>query len=265
MSAHSGDAPALVLSPHLDDAALGCWSVLDDPECPAQVVNVFAGVPPVGTRGGWDAQCGVPDSTEMVHRRRAEDERALAVAGVAPIHLEFLDGQYLDEARDIETIAAAVKLAVPRWSALYAPAGSGGFVHIIGTAGLTLAPHPDHEAVRAVALELERADAPTFFYAELPYSIADGRPERWAEAIDDFTPALERAVSRPLRLTPNELSDEALERRIEALAHYETQLPRVEEGVGSFVREPAVLRREAYWRSRGGDTRRGNPRRRRQR
>lgn len=239
--------PVLVLSPHPDDAVLGCSAAVD-PEGPgAQVVNVFAGIPPPGVSGGWDRECGVPDSAEMMRRRRAEDERALALADVRPIHLDFLDMQYAEEVRDIETIAAAVRLAVPRWSALYAPAALGGLTRLLHTHGMTLVPHPDHEAVRKVALELERHDAPTYFYAELVYGFSD-RPERkWPQGLAAFTPVLEAATSRALELVVTELSDDALARRMRAMGEYHTQVSPLEAGVGSFFRDPDVLRHEAYW------------------
>jgi LmbE family N-acetylglucosaminyl deacetylase len=257
------EAPILVLSPHPDDAVLGCWSAVAN-QRRAEVVNIFAGIPPAGTSGGWDRECGVPNSAEMMRRRRAEDERALAIARVRPVHLEFLDMQYVDEVRDIEAIAAAVKLAVPRWSAVYAPAAIGGYTRLVGTQGMTLAPHPDHETVRDVALRLERQETPTHFYAEIPYGLADIPGRGWPEGIEDFTPVLEAATGRTLELSSYELSAAALTRRIEALAEYQTQLPRIELGVGRFARETEVLRYEAQWR-RSADTDRGSPRRTRRR
>src|SRR5213075_2833374 len=53
-------APVVILSPHPDDAVLGCWSVLEGADAPVHVVNVFAEIPSAGTRGGWDNECGVP-------------------------------------------------------------------------------------------------------------------------------------------------------------------------------------------------------------
>ncbi len=243
-------APILVLSPHPDDAVLGCWSALEAGDPQAVVVNVFAGVPPEGTRGGWDRECGVPDSAEMMRRRRAEDESALAAAGASVINLDFLDMQYVDEPRDAQRIAAAVRLAMPQgWSALYAPAGVGGYTPLLGTAGMKLAPHPDHETVRQAALHLERTDVPTYFYGELVYGLGERRGRRWPDVLQDFTPVLEAATGRTLELVLNELSEASVGGRTRALSCYGTQLSRLELGIGPFLHDPAVVRHEALWRA----------------
>ena len=44
---HDPGGPYLVLSPHLDDAVIDCWSVLTD-SGDVRVVNIFAGVPSPG-------------------------------------------------------------------------------------------------------------------------------------------------------------------------------------------------------------------------
>ena len=54
-------APELLLSPHLDDAVLDCWSVLSD-ERELNVVNIFAGIPAPGPLTLWDAITGAADS-----------------------------------------------------------------------------------------------------------------------------------------------------------------------------------------------------------
>jgi len=184
---------------------------------------VFAGIPPRGTTGGWDRECGVPDSAEMMRRRRAEDERALALIGTRPAQLDFLDSQYSDDDRDVEAIASAVQGAAPQWSALYAPAAAGGCTELIGEPGTTLAPHPDHEAVREVAMHMRRSGVPMFFYAEIPYASGTARGHTWPESAADLTRVLEAAVGEPLALHIHEHSEAALERRIEALARYQTQ------------------------------------------
>src|SRR5690348_14091165 len=76
-----GDGPPLLLSPHLDDAVLDCWSVLTARPAP-RVVDVFAGIPPAGAGAPlWDRITGAPDSAARVGERLEEDARALGAAG----------------------------------------------------------------------------------------------------------------------------------------------------------------------------------------
>jgi LmbE family N-acetylglucosaminyl deacetylase len=197
----------------------------------------------------------------MMRRRRAEDERALAVAGVSPVHLDFLDRQYTDDERDVEAIAAAIRLVESRWSALFAPAAVGGYTRLVAAHGLTLAPHPDHEVVRDAAVALSRPGIPTYFYAEIPYASGDARGLTWPKGLTDFTPVLEASVGASLQAALNEHSDESLARRLEAISQYTTQIARLEEGVGRFANDPSILRYEVLWTHREGHTRQGIRRR----
>ena len=74
------DAPAVVLSPHLDDAVLGCWSVLTGP-VDVLVVNVFDGVPPAGSVTLWELITGCTDSAEAIDKRLETAEIELASQG----------------------------------------------------------------------------------------------------------------------------------------------------------------------------------------
>ncbi|SDE32799.1 PIG-L deacetylase family protein [Paraburkholderia lycopersici] len=87
-------APRLiVVSPHLDDAVLGCGGLLA--MCPGSVVcTVFAGEPSAPVQAKWDTASGFADSHEAIRARRREDARALALCGARPLWLDFLDAQY---------------------------------------------------------------------------------------------------------------------------------------------------------------------------
>ena len=92
---HRADAPAVVLSPHLDDAVLSAWSVLRRPG-EVTVVNLCTAIPPPGTLGAYDRVKGATDSAEFMRERLAEDAAALALAGREPLGLGLLEGQYRD-------------------------------------------------------------------------------------------------------------------------------------------------------------------------
>jgi len=163
---HDPAAPELLLSPHWDDAVLGCWGLLaSDREL--LVLNVFAGLPAPGRRGVWEQVSRARDSRERAQMRMAEDREAIGIAGREPINLPLLEVGYRRKRRAAATSAIdrAACEAVPgqRVSRVYAPAAIGG--------------HADHLLVRAWALALLRdAGIPVELYAEPPYCVFHGWP-----------------------------------------------------------------------------------------
>ena len=69
--------PVAILSPHLDDAVLSCWSLLDSDDDVA-VVTVFTGAPEPGFVSTWDADAGVDSATRMAQRIE-ENRKALGL------------------------------------------------------------------------------------------------------------------------------------------------------------------------------------------
>ncbi len=158
----SNSAPVVVLSPHLDDAVLGCWTILAQPS-PVIVVNVCTAVPPSGVVGVWDRVVGATDSAALVAERLHEDGTALKALGCEVIGLGFLDSQYRDGSLDGQAIGRRMSGLIPSASSLVAPSGIGG--------------HDDHVAVRSAAVEIvESCGIRARFYAELPYAAAFGWP-----------------------------------------------------------------------------------------
>src|SRR5919197_2354138 len=101
------EAPALVLSPHLDDAVLNCWSVLTSAD-DQRIVNVFAGVPRRGFVTAWDRACGAVESAAHVRARIAEDWDVLGSIGRRAAYLPFLDAQYRTSHPTVMAIDRAV-------------------------------------------------------------------------------------------------------------------------------------------------------------
>jgi hypothetical protein len=160
---HDMRAPALLLSPHCDDAVLSCWSVLAS-GAPLAVVNVFAGVPAAGVASTWEAILGVPDTAARTRLRIDEDTRALAVTGRQAVNLPLLDSQLRErgDAPSLDELDRALAAAVTAASRVYAPAGIGG--------------QGDHVITRRYARSLLAAGMPVSLYAELPYCIFHGWP-----------------------------------------------------------------------------------------
>ncbi|MCW3005091.1 MAG: glcNAc-PI de-N-acetylase family protein, partial [Conexibacter sp.] len=90
---HDPGAPAIVLSPHLDDAVIDCWSVLAG-DGPVIVATVCAAIPRSAPAGHWDALAGARDQAERMRERREEDRAALTLAGRPGIHLPLAQADH---------------------------------------------------------------------------------------------------------------------------------------------------------------------------
>ena len=215
-----------MVSPHLDDAVLGCGKLL----CArpgVRVVTLFAGRPAGGhPLTSWDAASGFAPGEDVVGARRREDARALGVLAAEPIWLDFLDAQYGDDASDAEVAAAlAAEIAALRPSAVLMPLGLF---------------HSDHERAREIALRA-RGDGAAPGQRWLAY--ADGV---YAELPGAVRAALRGLRARGLVLRSARLELGALAWKKRALACYASQL-RAFAARGALPGD-AALGRERYWR-----------------
>lgn len=211
-------APAVILSPHLDDAVWACFSLLDGDE-DADVATVFAGVPE-GAVGWWDRECGITDSAAHVRRRRAEDAATLGELGRRALHLPLLDDQYRNgEAVPPETIAAELREVAPAVSRVYAWTGIG---------------HPDHLLVRDAGLALARAGVPVTLVSDYCYNTrrgwptwvaADGRPEADEQWRDVLGAVLGGRLAEPRIVR---LGAEQSDRKLRSMKGYVTQFDNIE-------------------------------------
>ncbi len=234
-------APELLLSPHWDDAALDCWSLLAS-ERDLCVLNLFAGVPPAGQAGVWEAVSGARDSAERARERIAEDERALALARRTPSSLPLLDVQYRrrQPAPGLDELDRAVSAEVQGASRVYAPAGIGA--------------HADHLLARSYARALLRTGMPVTLYAELPYCIFHGWPS-WVDAsepeahrnVDAYWLSFLRDVPEmpPLHAADVSHLDRATAAsKLEAINCYQTSL---NYAVRRMLADPALHGLEVRW------------------
>src|SRR3954470_9976343 len=211
-------APALLLSPHLDDVVFSCWTALTGPG-EKRVVNVFAGVPPSGFVTKWDRACGAQESAAHVRERIAEDAEVLRRLGCEPHYLPFVDRQYGAPRPTLAEIDAAVGEVVPAARVAYAPAGLGFS-------------HSDHLLVRDYARWLAQQGMPVILYADLPYAVRCGDWPGWVHkggregaASDSFwRPALravpELAGTEVVRLAPEDAAA-----KLHAMRAYRSQFP----------------------------------------
>jgi len=238
-------APALLLSPHWDDAVLDCWGLLCA-DGPLSLVNLFAGTPPAGTTTLWDSITGSLDSAARTGERMAEDALALGRAGRTAANLALLDAQYRapGSALKLGELDMAVAAHVPQASHVYAPAGIGS--------------HPDHLLARSYARALLAAGMPVTLYAELPYCVlhgwphwVDGREQQANRDVEVFWRSFLDAVPELPELRSarvHRLDDEQAAQKLEAMRCYATQLPALSYGARGLLEDPEIHRYEVSWR-----------------
>ncbi|WP_454688775.1 PIG-L deacetylase family protein [Achromobacter aloeverae] len=212
----------LVISPHLDDGALGCGLLLTA-AARARVVTVHTAMPaaaPAATK--WDRDCGFADSRDAMRARLDEDARAMAVLGAEAGHLEFLDSQYgplPSRERLAKALAGEIDAYAPDVVAM--PLG----LH-----------HCDHERVREAALLVlpQRRRLLWVGYEDEFYRYRAGVLQR----------VLGQLARRRVRATPIECAGHGdPERKRLAVAAYASQL----RAVGLHTPDAAVDAGERYW------------------
>ena len=240
----------LLVSPHLDDAALSCAALIERPE-PIDVLTVFAGEPDPPRQGSWDNLTGFPSSRHSMAARRDEDAAAFSGTPHSMRTMSLLELQYHDVSSRASEDAAIIADALGAWAddgggTVALPAGAGRrrsrlrarIERTIGPRGGTL-PHEDHVFLRDAGLAalVRRRDVTMLLYEELPYAWG-GRAER---AVAD--------AARPWGLNPAEIrlpvDRIAKARRIGA---YASQVPHFW-GDGRRLDDPDALPPvERYWR-----------------
>lgn len=220
----------VVVSPHLDDAVLGCGRLLAvHPN--ATVITVYAGAPSPypDPPTSWDQLAGFATGDDVLTHRRHEDERALAELDATPVWLDFVEHQYLERAdwvgadETADTLEAAIRAAAP--TAVFMPFGLA---------------NPDHTATHDAA-RLVRArfgDPAWFCYQDMGYQHIPG-PLAWRVS------QLFRAEIWPTPVAPP--VDHGDGAKAAALGHYESQLRALEAEwqLGPKLAAPAP---EQFWR-----------------
>ena len=220
----------VVVSPHLDDAVLGCGHLIAA-HPGTTVVTVFAGGPAEypDPPTPWDARGGFAPGDDVLAARRAEDAAALAELGARPVWLDYVEHQYLpredwlDGAAVADGLDASLRAADP--TAVLVPFGLG---------------NPDHDATHdAARLVQARLPGPAWFcYEDAGYKHIPGllawRIARLFVAGEWPTPAA-------LPVDPDPVRKRA------ALDRYPSQLRALEAewGIEAKLAAPAP---EQYWR-----------------
>lgn len=200
-------ARAAIVSPHLDDAVLGCGQLMSR-HPGATVITVFTGNPdeyPTPMRL-WDAQSGFAPGDDVMAVRRREDTAALAVLGARPVHLGFVEHTYRPGDRPV-----APDVIAPVLADAIAAADPSCVIVPFGLA------NPDHDAThRAAMLAHERfAGLPWFCYEDHGYKHIPGmlaarvarlfRAGLWPTPAVPFTDGSTRTKLRAVRCYPTQL------------------------------------------------------------
>jgi LmbE family N-acetylglucosaminyl deacetylase len=172
--------PALLVSPHLDDAVFACGEWLSA-HAGTRVVTVFAGMPQdASQRTDWDARCGFDNARQAVPARREEDRAALALLGCEPCWLDFGDSQY-GHTPSVAAVAQALAAELGRLGA------DDLFIFPLGLF------HSDHRLVHEACMAAWRAQPrPALLYEDALYRGIPGLLQQ----------RLAQLLQRGLTLTP---------------------------------------------------------------
>lgn len=184
-------AQLVVVSPHLDDAVLSAFALLQ-PERNAQVVTIFTGAP-TGTVTSWDRERGFTSAADHMAARHTEEREVMASLGIVHIELGFAPVEYRDGAEpDHTAIVTAVLDNIPAGSMVALPVGAGGrfslgqriahrLVPSRKPAGGTT-PHVDHVFATDVLLPVLLARRQSvLLYEDVPYLWAGPGDQRAAD------------------------------------------------------------------------------------
>lgn len=202
-SAFVPDGPLLVLSPHLDDAALSCAALLARAE-PLTVLDVFTQRPEPEQVTDWDRRCGFRGSDDAIAARWAEEQAAFAASPHHFAAVDLLDAQYTSGPRD-DVDATRIARSIDAWlrevggaATVAVPVGAGtprGVSRSLLTrwrakqAGTFVFDNsPDHLFVRDAALGhlRGRPEVDVVLYEEHPY-LYSMRGDRLVPALAAWT------------------------------------------------------------------------------
>lgn len=249
----------VILSPHLDDAALSCGGLLHALRGVATlVVTLCSGNPPPVSSADGSRKLPARRGHVSPRIRRAEDIAAMRAIDAAFVHLSFPDAVYR---RSLHTGRLLYLSARERWDAPHADdnAHVEELYQLLKRICLDLGPillisplgigdHVDHQITARVAMRLAGAGARLLFYEDFPY-VANADSGRG----DGDNP--QAALAR-LALTPVEqyYVPVDVEGKMRLLRHYVSQVP-VLFGTDEGMRAAIVRARhqgipcEKYWRA----------------
>jgi LmbE family N-acetylglucosaminyl deacetylase len=204
----------VVLSPHLDDAALSIGGSIARFTAAGEavlVITIAAGAPPPGAipspfaaslHRAWGLRAG-----DAVAHRRREDEAAMAILGAEALRLDQLDAvdrcpdRYDTEAALLGEPAAQDRLEIELAVELAPILAASPRALVL--APLAVGGHVDHRIVHRAAIDLARQGRDVAFYEDFPYAAKPGAVAQRRAAIGgelaletvDIAATLERKIA----------------------------------------------------------------------
>jgi LmbE family N-acetylglucosaminyl deacetylase len=230
------DSPAVVVSPHLDDAVLSASSVLAA-RPGSLIVSAFCNGPrAVDPLPEWDrSSLTFADGDDVIAARRAEDAAAAAVLGATTLHLDHWDGHYRVPAYGYAGWTDPADLARAVAADLLELAARGDARTWVTPLGVW---HADHQITAAACRQVAaaRPDLEWLVYDDQPYS---------AESSDDVDAAIGRAGAAGFAViasgAPANGYDRARKER--ALACYTSQQAALGSRIALSIDTPERIRR----------------------
>ena len=224
----------VVLSPHLDDAVLSCFGLLDQirGQVSGLVITICCGNPaPAPSRGRVQIfrNNPDPDAYGTPRERRREDVAAMSALDCDFVHLGFEDGIYRRSPTSGDYIyrTSREKFVRPRiedtghieelFLVLRRLCQNMGRLLLV--APLAIGYHVDHSITAHTALRLENQDVDLLFYEDFPYVLD---PKYGGGIEDDPQRAMSRLDRQPARRFAAPFCPDAKAQLIE---FYESQVP----------------------------------------
>ncbi|MCS6887228.1 MAG: PIG-L family deacetylase [Chloroflexus sp.] len=210
----------IILSPHLDDAALSCGGSIAAAVAagePVLVVTICTAAPPIDAEFSplaqhFHAEWGLPP-TAVMQTRLAEERVALAILGADGLWVGALDAIYrLPQVyHSRETLFGMPDPSDPLAATLRELCNHlrSRFPHATIYAPLGVGNHVDHQLACHAAAQMP---GPVMWYEDLPYAVRAGELERRLAQLDWPLRPLVRAI------------DERMTARLAAIAAYASQL-----------------------------------------
>lgn len=230
----------IYLSPHLDDAALSAGGLIYDQTqsgIPVEIWTFMCGDPHLTEFSPFaqilHAQWGFADAEETVRERRKEDTHAASILGAKAVHFDYLDciyrrgknGDWLYNDQ-IFLPPHAEDAGLP--SQIASALASRLQPDDVLVCQLSVGSHVDHVLVRQAAELLGR---PLIYDIDMPYFLYK------SDEMEAKAAGLKESVRR--------ITEAGLERWLDAVVAYKSQLPSLNEAVSTPEKARAAIR--AYW------------------